>query len=253
MNSFISWIGGKSQLRREILAHFPSSNFSRYIEVFGGAGWILFSKERHADLEVFNDIDGHLINLYRCVQYHCAELQRELRLGGNQVLPNSREMFLDYLQQLNMRGLTDIQRAARYYYLIRASYGADHKTFGCNSKLLEKSIDRLPEIQQRLQKVVIENRDFESLIKTYDRPDALLYLDPPYYQAEKYYDGFSEKDHLRLRACLETIKGKFVLSYNDCPEVSQWYKNYTIERTDRANNLQKHNKSRYKELIISNF
>ena len=93
MDSFIPWIGGKSQLRKVILEHFPQDEIGRYVEVFGGAGWILFSKERHAPIEIFNDIDGHLINLYRCVQYHCDELQRELRMGGEQILINSRELF----------------------------------------------------------------------------------------------------------------------------------------------------------------
>jgi DNA adenine methylase len=55
---------------------FPKNTPSRYIEVFGGAGWILLSREKHAPLEVFNDLDGNLINLYRCIQYHCTELQR---------------------------------------------------------------------------------------------------------------------------------------------------------------------------------
>ncbi|OYP53089.1 DNA methylase, partial [Lachnotalea glycerini] len=72
MNSYISWIGGKKSLRKKILEQFPNSEeYDRYIEVFGGAGWILFSKERHAAMEVFNDINGELINLYRCIKYHC--------------------------------------------------------------------------------------------------------------------------------------------------------------------------------------
>ena len=63
MDSFIPWIGGKSQLRKVILEHFPQDEIGRCVEVFGGAGWILFSKERHAPIEIFNDIDGHLINI----------------------------------------------------------------------------------------------------------------------------------------------------------------------------------------------
>ena len=76
MNSFISWIGGKKLLRKHIISQFPE-RFDRYIEVFGGAGWILFGKEKGRELEVFNDIDGELINLYRCVKYHCKALQEE--------------------------------------------------------------------------------------------------------------------------------------------------------------------------------
>ena len=123
MNSFIPWIGGKSQLRNTIIREFPTIHPERYVEVFGGAGWVLFGKDKHAPVEIYNDIDGNLVNLYRCLQYHCQELQRELRLGGDHIPINSRELFFDYKDQLTMKGLTDIQRAARYYYIIRISYG----------------------------------------------------------------------------------------------------------------------------------
>lgn len=256
MNSFIPWIGGKSQLRKTILLAFPPEQSKRYVEVFGGAGWILFSKDKHAPLEVFNDIDGNLINLYRCIQHHCGELQRELRLGGEQILPNSRELFGDYLAQLNVRGLTDIQRAARYFYIIRTSYGADRRTFGCNKKVLTSAIDRLPEIQARLKDVVIENRSFEGVIKTYNKPGTLFYLDPPYYKAEQFYDGFSEADHIKLRDCLDTAKGWVVLSYNDAPEVRELYHKYHIRELERSNNLAhktENGAKTYKELLITNF
>lgn len=160
LNSFIPWIGGKSQLRKKILEVFPQEPPERYIEVFGGAGWVLFAKDRHAPLEVFNDFDNQLVNLYRCIQYHCGELQRELHLCTNQIPVNSREMFYTCKEQLGMPGLTDIQRAARYYYIIRTSFGANRDTFSCNKKDLASSLDKLPTIQKRLQKVVIENRDF---------------------------------------------------------------------------------------------
>lgn len=79
MNSFISWIGGKKLLRKTILEQFPESGtFDRYIEVFGGAAWLLFYKESHAKMEVYNDINGELVNLFRIVKYHPDALQKEL-------------------------------------------------------------------------------------------------------------------------------------------------------------------------------
>lgn len=75
MNSFISWIGGKKLLKKKIIEQFPEK-FDRYIEVFGGAGWVLFDKEKHAPMEVYNDINGDLVNLYRCgntIQRHCRK------------------------------------------------------------------------------------------------------------------------------------------------------------------------------------
>jgi DNA adenine methylase len=76
MNSFISWIGGKNYLKKYITNRMPENG--RYIEVFGGAAWVLFYKDRHANMEVYNDYNSDLVNLFRCVKYHCSELQREL-------------------------------------------------------------------------------------------------------------------------------------------------------------------------------
>ncbi len=250
MNSFISWIGGKKLLRKKVLEQFPDpETYGRYIEVFGGAGWVLFSRDKHAPMEVFNDVNGELINLYRVVKYHPEALQKELEW-----LFMSREQFFDELNR-NTRGLTDIQRAARFFCLIKESFGADCKSFGVRSRVMKKTVDYLKEVSDRLNRVVVENHDFEQLIKTYDRPDALFYLDPPYYEAEKYYpDRFNPEDHGRLRDCLGNIKGKFVLSYNDCQQIRNLYEGYTVIEVDRADNLVNKSESRrYKELIIKNF
>lgn len=250
MNSFISWIGGKRALRKEIIDRFPADGFERYIEVFGGAGWVLFGKEAGKELEVFNDADGNLVNLYRCVKYHREELQKELMY-----LTISREQFFDSRSQLQARGLTDIQRAARFFHIIKVSFGADRRSFGTNKKNLANSIEYLSEIEKRLKNVVIENKDFENLIKVYDRPGALFYLDPPYHGTEKYYDaGFSHDDHMRLNAVLKDMKGRFILSYNDDAFVRGLYEDYRIEGIKRNSNLtNKSHAGSFDEVIIRNF
>lgn len=247
MNSFIKWIGGKKALKKRIIAEFPDK-YERYIEVFGGAGWVLFDKEQHAKFEVFNDVDGNLINLYRCIKYHAPALQSELKYAVH-----SREIFKNYLSQINVDGLTDIQRAARYFIIIRSSFGADRKSFATGRVALTNKIDYLSEIQKRLSNVIIENRDFENIIKTYDRENSLFYLDPPYYKAEKYYSSsFGESDHVRLHNTLLGIKGKFVLSYNANKEIEKLYKDFNIIPVKRFNNLSSHNGD-YEEVIIKNF
>ena len=95
MESFIGWIGGKRMLRKAILERFPTDEVGRYVEVFGGAAWVLFAKEKKANqLEVYNDINSNLVNLFRCVKYHCGELQREMEW-----MLTSREQFFDCLAQ----------------------------------------------------------------------------------------------------------------------------------------------------------
>ena len=129
MNSFIGWIGGKRALRNEILAAFPN-DVDRYVEVFGGAGWVLFGKDAAGQMEVFNDADGSLINIYRCIKYHPEAVATERAL-----LPDSREVFFDSAAQADCRGLTDIQRAARSLYLIKMSFGCDRRTFATAPKI----------------------------------------------------------------------------------------------------------------------
>lgn len=242
MKSMIPWIGGKRALADQITAMIPS-DITRYIEVFGGGGSVLFSRDKHAPFEVYNDANGNLVNLFRCAKYHCAELQREIGLQLN-----ARETFMDLRVRLRTPGFTDIQRAAMFFLIVRMSYGADSRTYGCAPKPLVA--DYLTDISRRLQRVVIEHKDFEDLIRIYDRPGTVFYCDPPYWAAEKYYDAtFSATDHERLKRCLNGVKGRFILSYNDCPEIHELYKDYNIRTADRPNNLAS---GRYPELLISN-
>ncbi|WKY44154.1 DNA adenine methylase [Eubacteriaceae bacterium ES2] len=251
MNSFIPWIGGKRLLRKTIIEMFPK-DFNRYIEVFGGAGWVMFGKDKHADLEIYNDFNGQLANLFRCVKYHPDEVKKEISC-----ILNSREFFDDFKSQLDMRGLTDIQRAGRYFMIIKTSYAADRKTFGGTKKNLIKSTDYLSEISERLNGVIIENRDFERIIKVHDRPDALFYLDPPYHGTEKYYQtGFDDEDHIRLKDCLQEIKGRFILSYNNDNFVRELYHGFNLIEVSRRNSLLEryYDKDKeYKEVIITNY
>lgn len=243
MKSFIPWMGGKSLLAKKITSLFPD-DIDRYIEAFGGGGSVLFYKEKHANFEVYNDFDSRLVNLFRCAKYHCAELQ--LEIAG---YFNSREMFEEIKERLKMRGFTDIQRAAMFYVQIKISYGSDIRTFGCNKKNL--SPDYLQKVEKRLEKVVIEHKDFESLIKVYDRPKALFYCDPPYHKTENYYDAlFMKHDHERLKSVLSVIQGHFILSYNDDVYIRELYHDFAIIPVERSNNM---SKGMYKELIIKNF
>ncbi len=226
-----------------MIEQFPEE-YDRYVEVFGGAGWVLFAKEKKG-IEVYNDINSNLVNLYKCVKYHPEALQKEL--DG---ILMSRELFQDAI--LETRGLTDIQRAARFFVAIKESFGSKMETFGLQPKNMKASVDFLKIASERLNTVVIENRDFDKLIQSYDRSSTLFYLDPPYYKTERYYQGgFKREDHKRLREALRNIRGKFILSYNDCLEIRELYQGYEIIEVDRNNNLA--TGKRYKELIIKNY
>ncbi len=107
--------------------------------------------------------------------------------------------------------------------------------------------------------MVIENRDFEKLIRQYDSPVSFFYCDPPYFATEDYYKdvGFTTADHIRLRDALLSSSGKFLVSYNDCPEIREICDkpDIHIEEISRLNNLAQRYEGgcRYAELLISNY
>lgn len=159
INSFMAWVGGKKALRDEILARFPL-RYKRYIEVFGGAGWVLFHKPPGNDFEVFNDFNGNLVNLYRCVREQPEKLCGELRY-----LLNSRLDF-EYMKQMlhSQAVLPDVRRAAYYYALIRYSYAAGTSTFGSQPHAMWNNFPLIEAAAVRLQKVIVENKDCVKLI-----------------------------------------------------------------------------------------
>ena len=254
INSFMAWVGGKKALRDEILARFPR-NYKRYIEVFGGAGWVLFHKPPGNDFEVFNDFNGNLVNLYRCVREQPEALRNELRY-----MLNSRLDF-EYMKGMlhSQAVLPDVRRAAYYYALIRYSYAAGTSTFGSQPHAMWNNFPLIESAAGRLQKVVIENKDCVKLIRQYDRPESFFYCDPPYYNADQYYEAVSSDgfDHAGLADALLGIKGKFLLSYNDCPEIRALYDRpgIVVEGISRLSNIAQRyeNGKQYPELLISNY
>ena len=250
----MSWVGGKKALRDQILARFPL-DYKRYIEVFGGAGWVLFHKPPGKDFEVYNDFNGNLVNLYRCVREQSDELERELLF-----MLNSRLDFEYMKYMLHTKAvLPDIRRAAYYYALIRYSYASGVDSFGGQPHSMWRNFPLIYAASKRLQNVVVENKDCVKLIQQYDRPESFFYCDPPYYETETYYEGggFGRDDHTRLADSLISIQGKFLLSYNDCPEIRQIYSLpgiYIEELTRLSNIAQRYDAGcQYPELLISNY
>lgn len=170
LNSFMSWIGGKKALRELIVTLFPVY-YERYIEVFGGGGWVLFHKPPGNDFEVYNDFNSLLVNLYRCVRDKPQELMEALRY-----VLNSREDF-DVVRATLARDspASDVQKAAWFYELIRYSYAAGLTSFGSQPHDMWSNFPLIEQAHRRLAKVVIENKDFEKLIRQYDRPASLFY------------------------------------------------------------------------------
>lgn len=198
----MSWIGGKKALREEILARFPLY-YERYIEVFGGGGWVLFAKPPGNDFEVYNDFNGVLVNLYRCVREKPDEL-----LAALKYTLNSREDF-DYIKAALARDapMTDVQRAACFYQLIRYSYASGLTSYGSQPHDMWTNFPLIEQAHRRTRKVVIENKDCVKLIGQYDRPVSFFYCDPPYVGTESYSLGELFKQRRRAVLCKAYRKG----------------------------------------------
>ena len=252
MNSPLSYIGGKSKLSDTIIKMIPAHR--AYCEVFAGAAWVFFRKEP-SKYETINDLDSDLVCFYRVLQNHLEEFLKQFKW-----LLSSREWFEDWKRQQAAGGLTDIQRAARYYYLQRHTFGGRvrARTFGVGPLHrprinLLRIEEELSEVHLRLATVNIENLAWQEFIKRYDRPQTFFYCDPPYYKAPYYIHNLSLMDYHDLAALLAELKGKFILSINDRPEMKKAFKGFNVKPVALKYSVSKGPLIDAKELLVSNF
>lgn len=150
----------------------------------------------------------------------------------------------------------DLKRAAMFLKLIRRSYASGGKSFACRPFSVRSLYKPIMQFSRRSKSLIIENQDFEVLIKHYDSPTAFVYCDPPYFSSEYVYDcEFTWDDHIRLRDALMGIQGKFLLSYNDCEEVRELYKGCTFfDFTRRHTMVQRYEAGKeFPELLVANY
>ncbi|WP_419058606.1 DNA adenine methylase [Kluyvera georgiana] len=248
----VPWIGGKRRLAKHILPLFPAHTC--YVEPFCGAAALYFLKTP-SKIEVINDINGELVNLYRVVKHHLEEFVRQFKWALV-----SRQIY-KWLQDTPEETLTDIQRAARFYYLQKQAFGgkvADH-TFGTSTTSaprfnLLRIEEELSMAHLRLSRTLIEHLDWHQCIERYDRPHTLFYCDPPYWGTEGYGVEFGLENYDHMAELARSTKGKMIISVNDIPEMRQAFNGLNIQTVDISYNLKVTGKpSPKKELVICNF
>jgi DNA adenine methylase len=248
LNPPISRMGGKSKLRKTIISMIPKHTC--YVELFFGAGWVYFGKEP-SKVEVINDIDRELINLFKMIKYHAPEIERQLQYEFS-----GRDIFEEY-KSCTLEYLTEIQRAIRLLYLISQSFASkgNHYGYGTNTRPSPHIFykDTLLDLKNRLRNTYVENLSFEQIIEKYDRDYTFFYADPPYFETTGYGNEFGEKEHLLLRDKLSNIKGKFLLSINDHEKVREWYKNFNMQEVKVPYSVSKTSRRKFKELLITNY
>ena len=281
----VSRVGNKTAVLHILYALFPLK-YERFIDVFGGSGSVLLGNPESVPFEVYNDYDRNLANLFHCMKERTMATIRELGFCHL----NSREDFIAVRhffenEQFNDQYLTeelkltellfpppeakelkelrtritndfDVRRAVMFLKLLRFSYSSSGKSYASQPFDIRKLFGLITELQDRMANVVIENQDFETLIKHYDRPGAFFYADPPYFSTEDMYEvGFGWDDHVRLRDTLKSIKGKFMLSYNDCPEIRELYAGFSLFDFSRTHSMAQRYEAgkEFKELLIVNY
>ena len=226
------YIGGKRRLAARLVEHIAAVPHRTYAEGFVGMGGIFFRRRLAPPAEVINDRNGEVANLFRILQRHYPQFIETLRWQ----LAGRREF--DRLKASDPSTLTDLERAGRFLYLQRLAFGGKVRgqNFGVDPRSsaafnLTHIEPLLADIHERLAGVTIECLDWLAFIDRYDRPETLFYLDPPYYGSEDDYgrELFARDQFALMADRLARLKGRFILSINDRPEVRATFAGFTAE------------------------
>lgn len=258
MKSPIKWMGGKSNSVKRLLSMLPEHK--TYVEPFFGGGWLYFAKDK-SKVEVINDINGQLINFYEALRNQEEEFVKRMNL-----VLKSRELFLEYRSTLNDKTLSPLERAFRFYYVNQNAFGGlirYNKNGECNSPFAGSpdretqssfwDIDKIKNSHQRLKETIIENDTYTTIIKRYDKPYTLFFLDPPYQCNSGVYNGESNFDYDELLEYCRNIKGKFILTLNS--ELEEKFKEFHIypNNVHYSIGCSTNSSKEYKEIIVTNY
>jgi DNA adenine methylase len=160
----------------------------------------------------------------------------------------------------NPATLTDIQRAGRFFYLQKNSFGGlivRQKFHYGVTQLSNYNLERIPLIlaraHQRLQRVQIESLPYERILEKFDRPTTCFYLDPPYWERKLYKFNFTVPDFQKLEQRLGAVRGKWILSLDDREEVRALFARYRLIPVELGYTAKRNVKAKHKELLILNF
>lgn len=243
----LSYIGGKSKIGKWIVDLYPQ-DMETYLETFGGMFWCFFNMDldKFPNLKkvVYNDFNPLNYNLFRCVQ-NPSELQRALdtipvqQYGVDQTDEIYKTRFQDFQSEIFGSGFTinypDYLVAAKYVYVLTQVFSGSKPETSSFIDLKGKYRSKYLSFRDKLSKpnwvdhflkiTEVRNLDFGDVIDEFDSPKTYIYLDPPYWKTENYYSNhdFDREDHERLANKLQSIQGKFGLSYYDFPLLHDWF------------------------------
>ena len=254
-NPAAPWIGGKRNLADRLIKLIAGVPHDTYGEVFVGMGGVFLRRDARPKCEVINDWSEDVSTFFRVLQRHYVAFLDMLRF---QVTSRAR---FEQLIATDPATLTDLERSARFLYLQRLAFGG--KVRGRNFGI---AVDRparfdvtkvgpiLEAIHERLAGVIIERLPWQTFLERYDRPGTLFYLDPPYYGSEDDYgkELFDRSQYHEMAEILRRLKGSFILSINDHPEVRRIFAGFDFQEVETTYSVAlKGNGTRAGELIIT--
>lgn len=254
-----AYIGGKKNLAKRIVERIASVPHTTYAEAFVGMGGVFFRRTSRPQAEAINDWSMDVATFFRILQRHYVAFMDMIRWQLT-----TRAGF-ETLLRTDPTTLTDLERAARFLYLQRTSFGG--KVVGRGFGVAPQSPARfdvtklgplLEAAHERLAPVVIERLPWADFIRRYDRPTTLFYLDPPYYGCERDYGDdtgkplFARAEFEAMAELLASIQGRFILSLNDHADVRAIFAGFQIEEVQTTYSIGGNdNAKRVGELIIS--
>ncbi|WP_257977890.1 DNA adenine methylase [Burkholderia gladioli] len=253
-NPIIPWLGGKRRLADKLIPLFPPHDC--YVEAFCGGAALYFLRPMPAPVEVLNDVKGDLVNLYRVVQNHLEEFVRQFKWALS-----SRQIF-EWHKATRAETLTDIQRAAQFFYLQHHAFGGKvtGQTFGTATTTPSVNLLRIEEnlsaAHLRLAGgTTIENLPWLECAQRYDRAHTFIYMDPPYWQTEGYGVPFDFPEYEAMAEFMRGCKSKVMVSINDHPDIRRVFAGFHLFELEIGyavgGGAQPHKTSR--ELAITNW
>lgn len=280
----LNWVGGKGAIRDIVRLVFPPWADRRVEHFCGGAGILFGTQPSPGVMEVINDFDRDVVNFFLCARDRPLALMEELNrlplqseaeflelkryLSGEEVIPDfapdelrvaherlTPEQYEELAPIIQGRAeLWDVRRAAAFYKVNRWCFNGTMDAYAVKPARLPRFIPGLLAASQRLENVVITNRDFEESYRVNNRPNTIHYFDPPYFKTEKMYQpAFTLKDHRRLHGLIPKSKGYAVVSYNKDDFILDLYRDCYILEFSRQNSMSNKPGAKFEELLITNF
>ena len=234
----MNYIGSKHSCLSQIFPLIPITD--RWVDVYGGSGVVTLNRPR-VKFEVYNDRHSGLVAFYKMISSEAGTQALKERCS---LFPHSRELFIDYLKGWEVED--DLERAARWYYIVQTSvmgrceaFGRDLKAYNTVYRKIHEQLELFPIIHDRFKNVLVENLDWRQCLGDFDSPDTVFYMDPPYWGSDIYEHKMDKIAHIEMCGRIFECKGFVAVSgyANEVYDQFPWDGVHRIEVDNQIANM----------------